>query len=478
VSSRVTWSVLALLAVAYVGLAAWIPPLDDELYYWCWAQKPQLSYFDHGPLSGWFVAASTFVFGDSVLAIRVPAVLTSLVVVAILGKLMRPPTLWPWVILTPLFTFGAVLITPDTPLLLFWSLYLVWLIEAHKQLTPSPGVVGRISPAMWLLGGVLLGCGALGKYTMALTVPGSFVSFLVAAPRQWWRWLPGYVGHGLVSLLVFTPVIVFNVRHDFAPILFQWGHATSGDSVWWKTAPEFLGIQVLLFGLLPIALFPWVVANWRTLAADPRLRVCAALYAVPFAVFVLKSFRGPLEGNWALAAYLGFWPVAAYWHGTACPPRFRTAARMVGLGVPFCVVIVTAAHLIHPLGIVPVKTDRVSRQDPRLEAAKLGAELAREKYPELPVFTPTYQMTALLRYYGADARQMDGVTRPSVFTMPPESYRNHAEFLVWNEEPLHTEMARGVGPPEVLGRFPVVVRGEEVSQYVLVRYRLDPAVKP
>ena len=475
------WYGLVMLGTAacYLVLGAWLPPLDDELYYWCWAQTPQLSYFDHAPLSGWFVAASTAAFGDSVLAIRLPAIFTSLVVVGCLGRLMRPATLWPWVILTPLFTFGAVLLTPDTPLLLFWMLYLVWLIAAHRRLTPSPGTIGRIPPALWLLGGVLLGCGALGKYTMALTVPGSFVSFLLAAPRHWRAWLPGYVGHGLVSLVLFTPVIVFNYQHDFAPIRFQWEHATASDSVWWKTAPEFIGIQILLFGLLPLVLLPWTVANARTLARDPRLRVCAAMYAVPFAFFLYKSFRGPLEGNWALAAYLGFWPVAAHWHGTVCPPRFRTAARMIGLGVPFVVVIGAAVHLVRPLEFIPVSGDRITRQAPRLEAVRLGAEAVKRDGRPLPVFTPTYQLTALLRYNGVNAKQMyaepggllPGHTRPSHFTLPPESHLDCDEFYVWNEEALHGELCRGLAPAVVLGSFPVVVRGVEVSAYRLLYYR-------
>ena len=479
--SQRSYSVTMLLAAAgYLILGALLPPLDDELYYWCWAQTPQLSYFDHGPLSGWSVAASTALFGNSVLAIRLPAIFTSLVVVGCLGRLMRPATLWPWVILTPLFTLGAVLITPDTPLLLFWTLYLLWLIAAHRRLTPTAGGVGRIPPALWLLGGVILGCGALGKYTMALTVPGSFVSFVLAAPRRWRVWLPGYVGHGLVSLAVFTPVIVFNYRHDFEPILFQWSHATQSDSHWWVTAPEFVGIQILLFGLLPFALLPWTLLNLRTLARDPRLRVCAALYAVPFSFFLYKSFRGPLEGNWALASYLGFWPVAAHWHASACPPRLRTLARVVGLGVPFVVVLGAAIHLVRPFEFVPVGGDRVARQAPRLDAVRLGVEALKRDGRPLPVFTPTYQMVALLRYYGADARQIyakvadepvPGYTRPSHFTMPPESHFDHDEFFVWNEEALHGELSRGLDHAVVLGVFPVVVRGVEVTSYRLMYCR-------
>src|SRR5262245_38482412 len=108
-----------------------MPPADDELYYVCWARELELSYFDHPPMTAYLIRASTELLGESLFAARLPAVLTSLFVIAVIGRLTRPRHLVAWVALTPLFTFGAVLITPDTPLLLFWSAYLTWLVAAH-----------------------------------------------------------------------------------------------------------------------------------------------------------------------------------------------------------------------------------------------------------------------------------------------------------------------------------------------------------
>ena len=102
-----------------IALAAWLPVADDELYYWCWSRDLQPSYFDHPPMIAYFIRASTAVFGDSPLAIRLPACLASTVVLGVVGNLCRPRTIVAWVALTPVFLPGAVLVTPDTPLLLF-----------------------------------------------------------------------------------------------------------------------------------------------------------------------------------------------------------------------------------------------------------------------------------------------------------------------------------------------------------------------
>ena len=104
---------LLALAPVYLVLAAFVPPLDDELYYWCWSQQLQLSYYDHPPMTAYMIRAATAVFGDTLFATRLPAVVSTLTVLLCIGWLTRPRTLLPLVVCTPLFTFGAVLVTPE-----------------------------------------------------------------------------------------------------------------------------------------------------------------------------------------------------------------------------------------------------------------------------------------------------------------------------------------------------------------------------
>jgi len=95
-------------------------------------ERLQLSYYDHPPMTAYLIRASTAVFGNTLFAIRLPAVVSTLTVLAVIGYLTRPRSLLPLVVCTPLFTVGAVIVTPDTPLLMFWALYLVWLVKVHS----------------------------------------------------------------------------------------------------------------------------------------------------------------------------------------------------------------------------------------------------------------------------------------------------------------------------------------------------------
>src|SRR6185312_16239773 len=123
---------------------------------------------------------------------------------------------------------------------------------------------------VWPLGGLILGCGILGKYTTGLAVIAGFVSFVIAG--NWRRWAFGYAVHLAVAFLVTLPILIHNIRYDFVPLQYQWKHSMTSPQPGVIPFLSFVGIQVLLFGLLPFAVFVWTVIHRRELLADPRLR--------------------------------------------------------------------------------------------------------------------------------------------------------------------------------------------------------------
>jgi hypothetical protein len=473
---------LAGLAPVYLVLAAVLPPLDDELYYWCWSERLQLSYYDHPPMTAYLIRAATAVFGDTLFAIRLPAVVSTLTVLGVIGYLTRPRGLLPLVVFTPLFTFGAVLVTPDTPLLMFWALYLLWLVRIHEwiggvvvKLRGGENTVPRdltIPPPIpiwfWLLGGLILGCGILGKYTTGLAMVAGFLSFALAG--NWRRWAVGYVVHLAVAVVVTLPILVHNIRYDFAPLLYQWKHSMSSREPGVVPFLSFVGIQLLLFGTLPFAVFVWAIARRQELLADPRLRVCACLFGFPFAFFLYKATRGPLEGNWALACYIAVWPLAA-----VMVERFRASAvwrrlTPAAFALPAVCVVFVAVHLVWPVPVISPQADRITRQFGKVEVARQVAATLKQSGTAEPVYAPSYQWTALLRFYGIDARQIDGVTRPSHFTQVPERPTDRDRALIFTDIPLPEESVHGFDPPKPVAAFPLVVRGKPVGGFLLLEY--------
>jgi 4-amino-4-deoxy-L-arabinose transferase-like glycosyltransferase len=451
------WLLVALVPV-YLGLAALLPPFDDELYYWCWSRELQLSYYDHPPMVAYMIRGATELFGDGIVAMRLPAVLSAVVVAGVIGWLSRPRDLLPLIVLSPVLTFAAVMVTPDTPLLMFWALYLAWLVAVHERLGPGRDEPGR-SPgiALWLLGGVLLGCGVLGKYTMGLAALAGGVSFLLAGnPR---RWLVGYAVHALVAVAVASPILIHNLRHDFTPIRYQWGHSMGSPAPGLGPFAEFVGVQMLLVGTVPLVVFAWALGRRRELLADPRLRVCLCLFALPFAFFLWKATQGRIEGNWAFPCYLACWPLAAEWYarvrGSA---RWRWATR-AGFALPLGASAFFLVHLVEPVGAFPPRADRATRQHERMTVARELAADLRDAGHAGPVYVPTYQWTAILRWHGIDARQIAGMSRPSHFTEHGGQAIDRDRALVFTEAPARPDKFPGFGAPRSAACYPVVVRG-------------------
>jgi 4-amino-4-deoxy-L-arabinose transferase-like glycosyltransferase len=445
----------------YLVLAAVVPPADDELYYWCWSESLQWSYYDHPPMTAYLIRAATSVFGDTLFAIRLPAVLSTLTVLGVVGYLTRPRSLLPLVVCTPLFTVGAVLVTPDTPLLMFWALYLLWLVKTHEKLDGE-----GVRWWQWCLGGGVLGCGILGKYTTGLAIIAGFLTFAVAVP--WRRWLVGYAVHLAVAFVVTLPILIHNIRHDFTPLLFQWKHTMNSPDPDVLQFLGFVGIQMLLFGTIPFVVLGWAVLNRRLVLADPRLRACAGLFVFPFAFFLFKATRGPLEGNWALACYIAVWPLAAVWYDRLRAGGFWKRAMPFGFTFPAAAVLILAVHMVRPLPVPSPQADRVTRQVSKMAVAGDVAETLRGT--DEPVFVASYQWAALLRFHGVDAHQIDGVSRPSHFTQTPEYLAGRDRVLVFADELIPDEHTRGFDPPRRVRMFPLVVRGELVGGYWLLEY--------
>jgi 4-amino-4-deoxy-L-arabinose transferase-like glycosyltransferase len=486
------------LVAGYSLLAAALPPLDDEVYYWSWSKSPQLSYFDHPGMVAWLIGLSTGVFGDTVLGMRFPACCCIAFTFVAIARLMRADDggnasgttllrsvaterravqpLLMGVALTPLFTFGAVVITPDAPLVACWSAYLLWLVAiqsrrgscAHQN--DADDAVGGHGPpySWWLLGGLVLGLGGLSKYTMILAVPAGFVSFLLSGV-PWRKWFWGYLVHGVVSVVVASPIFFYNWQHNFEPLLFQWRHAMHDESASLKSFAEFWGVQILLFGTLPLFLVPWTIRHFHQWRASPRLRVCCCLYLVPLFFFVYKATRTELEGNWGLVAFVSAWPMAAEWYQSVRSSRFWRRATAAGFAPPAICVLGLAVLIASPVPLIPVKADRLSRQRGRWEMARRLAQAIQSRGEAIPTFTATYQMTALLRFWGVDARQ-EATFRASHYTFPPEHLSDVPAAFVVADRPFPPEQIAPFGPPEHLGTFPVAVRGEVVHEYELRRF--------
>jgi len=420
----------------------------------------------------WWIRASTFVFGNSILAIRLPALLTHFIIFYELGLLSPQKKVLFLLLLTPLSLFGALLMTPDIPFLFFWFFYFKWTLKCDETLaTWSGDPVSRVYQPQplslwdWGKGGIWLGLGLLSKYTMALA---PFCSLLVFFTKYRFRsWMRGFLLHSVLAGLFFLPVVLFNVRNDWAPFWFQWNHQKL--PVQSSFVFTFLGNQILILGALPFLLIPWILLSFRTLSRVPTFRVSTIFFLVPMAFFLFKSTHHFLEANWALAAYLSFWILAAYFFDLCSIRALKWFTLALGFVVPIAVSLLLSIHLIRPLPFLKIHQDRLGKMKAQKDLV-LSLRNSLGDRVQFPFFLPTYQWTAYFNYWvSPQSHQLIQTGRPSHFTLNPKDPCQFSEIYFFKssgmELPASLSCFKKV---EKIGDHSLVVRGVELEKFDLL----------
>ena len=165
--------------------------------------------------------------------------------------------------------------------------------------------------AWWLAVGAAAGCALLSKYTALFFGPAILI-WLIAVPklRHWLisPWL--YLG-GLVALLIFAPVILWNADHHWVSFIKQMGRARIEDF-----RPAFIAelIPTQIAFATPLV---WILgamglyALYRRAGELPARVLVNAMFWTITAYFIWHSLHARVEANWFAPVYPAFVIAAA-----------------------------------------------------------------------------------------------------------------------------------------------------------------------
>lgn len=355
---------MALAICAAAGLvrlvvAALTPLFPDETYYWEWSRNLAAGYFDHPPVIAWLIRLGTLLFGTTPIGVRLGPVLAGTAGIvfvcatarrvygdraALLAALMLA--------VLPLSAAGLVLATPDAPLLAAVAATLYCVVRALQQPRGSSA-----SLAWWGVAGVALGVSMASKYTAVLVPLGIFIGLLTRRDLRARLADPGPYVATLLGLLVFSPVILWNARHDWASFAFQLQHglAAVGGSIINREL-DLLGGQA---GLVTPILFVMAAIAVARAVRDPSIvrPVLAITATVIFAFFVYSATKRRVEANWPALAYL---PAIVLLAGY---PGGRTWQRWLhgGIGLAGVLSLVAYVNAFTPILPVPARRDPAAR---------------------------------------------------------------------------------------------------------------------
>jgi len=280
----------------------------DEAYYWEWSRRPDWSYFSKGPGIAYIIWLSTNLFGHNDFAVRLPALLLSVLTMSSILLICRAmfnswrTGFFALVVFNcaPVFNAGSMLMTIDNPTFAFWS---------AGVLAAWWAVTGRGWWA-WPLAGVMFGLSLMCKAVAVFFIP-ALLLFLVLDPKH--RPLLKTAGPWVlvvVALLFFTPQVIWNAQNDWT--MFRDFLRKGGDSDPWGLAklvnpPKLIVTQLgilmpLTFGVCVAALV-WMARNGKPSNWGTEMRFLGA-FSLPVVIFYfLLALNTKINANWMIICY-------------------------------------------------------------------------------------------------------------------------------------------------------------------------------
>lgn len=327
--------------------------MPQDAYYHFYGENLSFSYFDHPGMIGYILRFFTHVFGKTVFVVKfADFFITNLTLYSFykLGAAFLSKTkLNSALVLLASTTFISILSfnsTPDVPLILFWTLSLLFLQKA----------IFEDKKGFWLLAGISMGLAFDSKYT-ALLLQIGLLGFLLFSSR--YRKLilsPWVLASLLISAVVTYPVWYWNYEHNFASFLFQSSERTGNISKFQIQPKYFFGaLAHQLFLLLPVLLITFFTLMYKhikkaitklTLPSDKTLFLLAFFLPTFLGFFLLTPIYW-VKLNWMMPSYISGVILAAM--------VIKTKHIKTHLYISTAIHILASLQIL--LYVVPIKSD-------------------------------------------------------------------------------------------------------------------------
>jgi 4-amino-4-deoxy-L-arabinose transferase-like glycosyltransferase len=300
--------VIAAMTALRIAYACLIDLRTDEAYYWTWSKENVLCFLDHPPMLSWFIRLGTTIFGDTLFGVRFAGILgmlvTQLLLADIATRVTRDVRAIVLAVLLPEATVYYGLLTakvaPDIAVIPF-SVAMMWSLVRLSESN---------NPRWWLAAGLFGGLSLLSKFTVVIFAPAIIAFVLVPDWRMRWMRSPYPYAAVLIALVAFSPVLIWNMQHDWASFRFQLVRATATHEISLRTVGDYIGLQFGLVGfvVLPVVLSGLILTARRGyLCREPVAILLATAVLVPFLYFLWKSLSLRVGDTWPMFMWpLGF----------------------------------------------------------------------------------------------------------------------------------------------------------------------------
>ena len=312
--SKKLWGLIIISSAIKLVAASLLELGNDEVYYWTYAIQPDWSHFDHPPMVGLLIRATTLnLHWVSEISIRLGSIVCAAVATWFIyhtGKLLSGEKAgWYAALIYQCSVYTGFIagffILPDSPQMPFWTGALYIMIRLFsKQEEKKTG--------LWLLLGLMIGLATLCK-VHALYLWAGFGLFIVITRIKWllnWRL---YAGVG-ITLLCIIPIVYWNIINDFITYRYHSERVTHTSVQWEMLAREvggeFAYQNPVIFILVIASLIALLRKRFRI--ADKHNTIWLLCMSLPMIfLFWGISLLNPTLPHWSGPGYIPLFFIAA-----------------------------------------------------------------------------------------------------------------------------------------------------------------------
>jgi hypothetical protein len=367
----ISWFLINFIQAAFTGL------MDDEAYYWVYAQYPAWGYFDHPPMIAWLIKAGTYIFNGT-LGVRFFIVLINTLTLVLISKLLEKKNDFLFYAIAGslmVAQIGGIIAVPDLPLLFFASLFFL--------------LYKRFAEHTNLFNSILLGTGiALMLYSKYHGV--LIVFFTLLSNLKLFAKYQTYIV-AAVAVLLFAPHILWQIEHDLPSVQYHLFERNASEYKFGFTTEYVLG-QFALAG--PIVGWLLLYAAFKYKSNSLSERALKFSMVGIFAFFLLSTFKGRVEANWTVPAFVGL-IVLSHQYLTDKPNSRKWVYRL--LPVTLVLVLLVRVFMAAPIERVAA----ISKDE--FHGNKEWVAEVNSKANGLPVvFTNSYQSPSKYMFYSGN----------------------------------------------------------------------------
>ncbi|WP_157730249.1 ArnT family glycosyltransferase [Tenacibaculum jejuense] len=277
---------LVLLSVINIIQGYTTELIADEAYYWVYSNYMDWGYFDHPPMVAVWISISKFFFSSGELSVRFFSSITLSITFFWVWLLIKHPNkqkyVWLYILLvlsTSLFNVYGFITVPDTPLMFFYSLFLL----GYQKYLDQKNFLSYLILAVAMAGMLY------SKYHAVLIILFVLLSNLKVL-KDWKIWFTT-----LVTIILFFPHLYWQFSNDFPSIKYHLYERSSRRYHFYFTAYHFLNLMVIIGFTFPII----YKALYKRLHIKDKFETALRFLAVGFAVFFfISSFKNQVQAQW------------------------------------------------------------------------------------------------------------------------------------------------------------------------------------